>query len=285
MPDHRSIETARLEIKRALGDAGIESPGLDAALLIECVTGFGRAEQIAQSNAAISQTAYERLEALLQRRLSGEPIDNILGHREFYGLSFKISPDVLSPRPETEMLVDFVLENTGASEACRILDLGTGSGAIPIALLKNRARLEAAAVDISDKALLIAKENANTHGVADRLELLRGNWFEPVTGMFDYIISNPPYIVAGALAGLSPEVQGFDPALALDGGEDGLKAYREIAKGAGEHLKHGGYLVLEIGYDQGQSVPDILKSGGFTDIHLSQDLSGQDRMVTARLKS
>ena len=216
-----------------LREAGLDSPDLDARLLVMAATGFSHADMIARGTELLSAEALELMSDYTERRLAGEPVDNILGSREFYGRSFKISKDVLSPRPETEMLVDAALEILKETPDARILDLGTGSGAIIISCLAEAAHAEGVAVDMSPEALTIAEKNAKTHGVADRLTFLHGSWFEPVTGVFDIILSNPPYITDEAMKALDIEVAQFDPELALRGGADGLTAYRAIISEAG----------------------------------------------------
>jgi len=265
-------------------EAGLETPDLDARLLVMAATGFTHTDMIARGTEFPSAETFEIISDYAQRRLAGEPVDNILGVREFYGRDFKISKDVLSPRPETEMLIDAALDILQDKSKARILDLGTGSGAIIITILAEAPHVKGVAIDVSDEALSITRQNANSHEVENRLTVLRGNWFDPVEGRFDIILSNPPYITDAAMDELAAEVSGFDPDLSLRGGEDGLIAYRDIISKASHYLKADGIVFFEIGYDQGKSVSDLLKQQGFTDISLSKDLSGHNRMIKARFK-
>ncbi|MDB2437316.1 peptide chain release factor N(5)-glutamine methyltransferase [Hellea sp.] len=280
-----SVNSAKRFVIGQLREAGLDSPDLDARLLVMAATGFSHADMIARGTDLLSTEALELMSDYTERRLAGEPVDNILGSREFYGRSFKINKDVLSPRPETEMLVDAALEILKETPDARILDLGTGSGAIIISCLAEAAHAEGVAVDMSPEALTIAEQNAKTHGVADRLTFLCGSWFEPVTGVFDIILSNPPYITDEAMTALDIEVAKFDPELALRGGADGLTAYRAIISEAEAYLKPGGSLLLEIGYDQGQTVFNILQALPYEDVSIHRDLSGHERMIKALLKS
>jgi len=223
------------------------------------------------------------LTELMQRRMRGESVARIIGEREFYGLAFTLNAAALEPRPETELLVDFALK--ALPQAGRLLDLGTGTGCIPIAILANRPDASAVATDLSAQALAAAQHNSERHAVADRLELLHGSWFEPVSvdqRKFDLIVSNPPYITSAVVETLAPEVKDFDPRLALDGGPDGLAPYRIIAAGAAGYLTPTGAVLVEIGYDQGQAVSALFEAAGYTQIAVHQDLNGLDRVVSAR---
>ncbi len=248
---------------------------------MEHVTGKDRAAQILAETEILEPKALMALETLLRRRLNGEPLDHIMGHQGFFGRRFKVDGSVLTPRPETELLVSAVLADTKAQKKARLLDLGTGSGAIIISILAERPGFTGLGIDASDEALRIADENAHVLGVKNRLDLLTSNWFEAVKGRFDIIVSNPPYITDKAMGQLEIEVSEYDPKLALSGGPDGLNAYRIIAEQTGNFLKTQGRLYLEIGYDQGESVPSILDLNGFKEIEVFKDLSGNDRLVTA----
>ena len=260
-------------------DAGIDSAALDAKLLILAVTGWSETDLILRADEALMPADIDALDGCASRRLSGEPIDHILGYRDFYGRRFHVTKDVLSPRQETEALVELVLNLSGNLKDPSFLDLGTGSGAIAISLLAERADATGLAVDVSDAALGIAKDNASRHNVGERLRLACGSWFEPVTGQFDIIVSNPPYITDAAMEVLPLEVSGYDPDIALRGGKDGLAPYHVIAGQASRYLKPGGWVAFEIGYDQGFSVSRILKDNFFQAVQIQQDLSGHDRIV------
>jgi len=248
-------------------------------------TGLSHTDMIARGTEHPPASSIKQISDYAARRIAGEPIDHILGYREFYGREFKVSKDVLSPRPETEMLVDTALAVLKNKADPRILDLGTGSGAIAISILAEIEEARGDAVDLSGAALKIAKENAAAHNVETRLTFHEGSWFAPVSGHYDIILSNPPYITAAAMNELDVEVAAFDPDLALHGGEDGLSAYRAIIAEAGRYLKPNGILLFEIGYDQGSSVSDLLKGAGFTDISIHKDLAGHDRMIKAAIKA
>ena len=219
---------------------------------------------------------------LVQRRINREPLQHIIGVQEFMGFKFKVSPDVLIPRLDTECVVEEALKYAKGD----VLDLCTGSGAIAVSVAKL-ADCKVTATDISEEALKIAKENAESNGA--KVKFIKSDMFTELKGTFglkkyDLIISNPPYIDTMAIGCLEPEVKDYEPMLALDGGADGLNFYRIIAEDAPKHLKPGGVLVLEIGDDQGESVPDLLKATGhFENIEVLQDLGHLDRIVVAKL--
>ena len=276
-----TIGSIRRKLRQDLKGADLEDVRLEADLIIEHVTGLSRAEQIMAANEMVGLDQQAHFDEILGRRIAREPLDNIFGYREFYGLKFKVNPDVLSPRPETEMLVDYVLEMTEIDQKCRILDIGTGSGAIPIAIGQYRENCKFIAADISLQALKIARYNVKKHNLENQIACIQSDWFSDISGKFDFIISNPPYINTSALPQLSLEVQKFDPVLALDGGVDGLDPYRIIAEAAKRHLKPNSQVVLEIGYDQGLSVFQIMEQAGFSKVELAKDLSGHDRRIIA----
>lgn len=244
-----------------------------------------RLQLVNREREEVPEKQLKALEAFAARRLKGEPVVRILGEKEFWGLSFKLNAATLVPRPETELLVERGLEVIGALDKPRILDLGTGTGCIPISLLTEYSDVVGVAVDLSAEALEMARFNANRHGVGSRLTTLKGSWFDPLEPgeRFDLITSNPPYIETAEIAGLMPEVREHDPRLALDGGPDGLAAYRAIAAEAGLFLAPEGVLLLEIGSSQGVAVSDIFVGAGFAEVEVARDLSGHDRMIVARL--
>lgn len=243
---------------------------------------------------SVSDADAARVADLLRRRMAGESVARIIGERDFYGLPFRLSPATLEPRPETELLVDLALQ--ALPPAGRLLDLGTGTGCIPVAILANRPDARGVATDLNPDALSMARENAERNGVALQLAFAQGNWFEALPspppfsgggrmgapgGDFDIITSNPPYITSAVVETLAPEVKDFDPRLALDGGPDGLAPYRVIAAQAGSYLKPDGKLLVEIGFDQGMAVAGLLDEHGFADILIHKDLNGLDRVVQA----
>ncbi len=264
--------------RKALIEADIEGSSLDARVLLQSASSLSHEELVAHPDAQIEVEAVSKFQNFIERRLLHEPVSRILGWREFYGRNFLVTPAVLDPRPDTETLVDLILQRTRLQHKM-VLDLGAGSGAIVITLLAELARLTGTAVDLSQEALDVVDHNATVLGVAHRLQLHNGFWFQGLTGTFDLIVSNPPYIVHSQIEGLGAEVKHFDPHLALDGGDDGLTAYRHLAKGAPEFLAKGGVLAVEIGAGQSQDVADIFTATGFTLIEKRKDLSGHDRAL------
>ena len=260
--------------------AGCEQAALDARLLLQAAAGLSHGEIAAEPERLISEVAQERFESYVTRRGAREPVSRILGAREFYGRRFRVTPDVLEPRPDTETLIAAAL--AVMTPGARILDLGTGSGAIIITLLAERTDATGVATDISAAALSVAKANAAALGVGSRLAFRLGDWFEPIQGRFDLIVSNPPYIPAGEIAGLAPDVRAFDPLTALDGGADGLEPYRRIATGAGSHLEASGRVLVEIGAGQGDAVTAIFGEHGFTHVGRHPDLGGHLRCLGFR---
>lgn len=269
--------------KAELAAAGIADAALDARLLVEHFSGTTRTDAITSPERPIDAAIAGAIMAALARRVRGEPVHRIIGYREFHGLRLALSPETLEPRPDTETLVDTMLpllrSFCGKGEGCRILDLGTGTGAIALALLKELPGAEAVGVDISDDALKTAVANAQAAGLAQRFRPLRSNWFSAVSEKFHGIVSNPPYISTAELNGLQPEVRLFDPLRALDGGADGLDAYRIIATGAGAHLREGGRIGVEIGYRQKDEVTGIFRTAGYRLVAAARDFGGNDRVL------
>lgn len=266
-----------------LAGAGIADAATDARVLVEEITGTSRADLLARPDLDIGTDAEARLDAALARRAAREPVHRILGWREFHGLRLALSPETLEPRPDTETLVDamlpFVRETAARTGACRILDLGTGTGAIALALLKEEPRATAVGADISADALRTAQANAATAGLAGRFSAVRSDWFAGISGRFHLIAANPPYIETEAIDGLEPEVRLFDPHAALDGGRDGLDAYRTIAAQAAAYLEDGGRVALEIGHRQKAAVEALFRNAGFRLVQAESDLGGNDRVV------
>jgi release factor glutamine methyltransferase len=223
------------------------------------------------------------LERAALRRLAGEPVSRIIGEREFWGLKFGLNSSTLDPRPETEMLVAAAIALAERRTASAVIDLGTGSGAIAIALAVALPQTHLTATDVSSEALSQAKANAKRNRVDTRIEFRQGNWWQavPHAELFDVIVSNPPYVSSEDLGTLQPEVRLFDPQDALDGGFDGLEAYRAIASQAVRRLNPGGSVLLEIGATQGDAVSRILGRAGFSRVEVQKDLAGLDRVVLA----
>ncbi len=266
-----------------LKEAGCGTPDLDARLLFQAATGLSREDIILDSGRTIPAGEIGQFEAAIMRRMEREPVSRILGEREFYGRCFRVTPATLDPRPDTETLVEAALALMPAK--ARLLDLGTGTGAIAVTLLAERPDATAVATDLSQEALGVARENAERAGVAQRLHLIHGSWFAPVTAVFDIIVSNPPYIPSGDIAGLSPDVRNFDPALALAGGDDGLDPYRAIAPHAASHLAAEGHVLVEIGAGQAEQVEAIFAASGFSMVERHEDLGGHVRCLAFRRPS
>lgn len=260
---------------------GVATAALDARLLTGHVLGFDALALATREREPAPPGAAEALATTMQRRLAGESVARILGAREFYGLDFALGPATLEPRPDTELLVDLALRMLPPGG--RLLDLGTGTGCVAIAVLAHRGDASGLATDLEEAALAVARGNARRHGVDDRLDFAQGSWFEALSGpeRFDLILSNPPYIASAVIATLAAEVRDFDPPLALDGGADGLGPYRVIAADSARHLRQGGKVLVEIGHDQGETVPALFAARGFADIVVHKDLAGLDRVVLA----
>lgn len=279
-------EPAIGQIWRAIRDrfaaAGLDNPTLDARLLAQHALRLDATGLILAEADPISPESHAVLDALAARRLAREPVARILGVQEFYGLPFALNGATLVPRPETELLVDFGLEALHGRSAARLLDLGTGTGCIALALLANLPDVQGLGIDLAPEALDQARANAQQLGLAGRFDTRQGDWFAPVGAAekFDLVVSNPPYIESAVMAGLEPEVLRHDPALALDGGPDGLAPYRVIADGVSRVLAPGGAVAVEIGFNQGDAVAALFAAAGLARVALAKDLAGHDRMVT-----
>ena len=277
------IGLAWRQVRDRFRAAEIDTPELDARLLAQKAFAVDTMGLVRREREPAPEAALRTLDQFAQRRLAGEPISRIAGEKEFWGLSFALNDATLVPRPETEMLVEEALVLLAGKPTARIADLGTGSGAIIVAILDGLPKASGIATDIADDAILATQQNAERHGVAKRLDVRKGPWWQavPHTELFDLIVSNPPYISTEAIAGLSPEVRVFDPKAALDGGWDGLEAYRAIASQAARRLNPGGRLLLEIGYNQGEAVSRMFGRAGFGQVEVRKDLAGLDRVVIA----
>lgn len=269
-------------LRQAL-DLDLREARLEAQILLCHALGVARAWLISHDRDPLAEPAVLTYSALLTRRLAGEPIAYIVGYREFFGLEFNTTPAVLIPRPETEILVELALARIAEEQACKVLDLGTGSGAIAISIAMNRPLAAVTAVDQSQQALAVARDNA-ARLEAPGLRLLHSDWFDALDGeMFDLIVSNPPYVEAADSHLLRGDVR-FEPLSALASGPDGLDDIRSIAAAAPQYLKPGGWLMLEHGYNQGEACRDILRRQGFSAVETICDLAGLER-VSMGLKS
>ena len=269
--------------RRQLAEAGIADAGQDARALVAGILKLSSTAILLDGARPLDEAEQAAVAAAIGRRAAREPVHRILGHRAFSRLDLALSPDTLEPRPDTEVLVDALVpyaeRMVAKTGGCRILDLGTGTGAICLALLDLVPQATGVGADLSAGALETARRNADMNGIADRFEAVESDWFSAVTGAFDIIVSNPPYIVRSVVGTLDDEVRLFDPVLALDGGEDGLDAYRAIAEGAGDHLRENGLVAYEIGYDQKDIVTEIMREKGFLRIEAIADLGGNDRAL------
>jgi len=262
---------------------GIEDPRREAGITLSAASGVAPVGLIVAPEAPLGSAA-SRVEEFAARRVAGEPLSRIVGKREFWGLELAVSPEVLDPRPESETIVETSLRLLGGrrDELLSILDLGVGSGALMCALLVEFTHARGVGVDISTAAADVARRNIEACGAAGRAEIRVGDWTKGLEGPFDLIVSNPPYIPSADLSTLPREVREFDPRLALDGGIDGLDAYRRILPEARPLLGTGAWLMVEIGAGQAADVLAIAKRCGFADARINKDLAGFDRVVAAR---
>jgi len=281
----RTIAAARHALAEKFHQAGIDSAETDARLLMAHALGIDRAELIANGERALNLDETKAIDALGERRLKREPIARIFGRKEFWSLSLQVSPAVLVPRPETETVVEAALDAVARGAPpmtqLRILDIGIGSGALLLALLSELANAVGTATDISAAALDVARANAERSGLAGRCTFIACDIAAGVPGPFDLIVSNPPYVVHGEIASLAPEVRDYDPALALDGGADGLDGYRAIAAQARGLLAPGGKLIVELGMGQEVAVRALFTKAGLTAAAARDDLAGIPRALSA----
>jgi len=270
----------------------IESPRATAEILLAYTLRKERIDLYVCYDQPLGGEELQHFKTLIKKRIEREPVAYITGVKEFWSMGLRVTPDVLIPRPETECLVEAVLaqlSGDSGSPPMRILELGTGSGAIVLALASRLREALFFASDLSIRAVRLAQQNARRHLPADRIHFFCGNWMKALRTsgeLFDIIVSNPPYIKTGLIAGLQPEIYRYEPVQALDGGADGLGCLRLIIDQAYQHLKEGGRLFLEIGFDQKKSVHDIItENGNYREIVFAQDYSGYDRVVSMRKKT
>jgi len=255
---------------------------IEVQCLLQAVLQVNRAYLITYPERRLSAEQYARYAALLGRRLQGEPIAYLLGEREFFGLNFKVTPATLIPRPDTELLVELALQHIPQSGMRRVLDMGTGSGAIALSIAHQRPDVAVVAVDASAAALEVAAENALRLGISN-VHFLHSDWFAALAGeRFDLIVSNPPYIEANDVHLVQGDVR-FEPLSALASGTDGLDDIRRITAGAGDYLSPGGWLMFEHGYDQAERVRRLLQQSGFSDVSSARDLAGIERVTVAHV--
>lgn len=257
--------------------AGVPDPARDARLLLAHAASVDAARVTLIAPEEIAPEIAERFEHLIALRAVRVPVSHLVGRRAFYGRDFKVSSDVLDPRPETETLIELALSQPFDT----VLDLGTGSGCILVTLLAERPQARGVGVDLSEVACLHASANAVVHGVQDRAAITRSDWFEAVEGRFDLILANPPYLAVAEMKDVAPELRDHEPRMALTDGFDGLSAYRIIADQAQGYLTATGRVMVEIGWQQGTSVCDIFERSGWAQVDLAHDLDGRARVVCA----
>lgn len=278
-----TLHQLRRTAEARLREAGIDTPDLDARLLVEHALDLTRHDLFTRANDPIPEPDAARLLALVERRVAREPVGRILGHREFWTIDLALNPDTLEPRPDTETLVEAVLKALPDRNApLRLLDLGTGTGCILLALLAELPNASGLGVDLSPGAVAAATENAARNGLAERARFQTGNWGVGLDERFDVVASNPPYIPSADIAALDPEVREHDPLRALDGGADGLDAYRIIAAQLPGLLQPGGLAGLEVGQGQAADVAGLLAGAGLEPAGVFRDLGGVERCVLGR---
>ncbi|MBC7166455.1 peptide chain release factor N(5)-glutamine methyltransferase [Phenylobacterium sp.] len=269
--------------KKRLEAAGLAGPVIDARLLVEAAAEATRIDIVTDPYRALTPQQEATLEDYLARRERREPVSHILGRKGFWKIMLQVTPDVLTPRPDTECVVDAALKAIPEFERFSMLDLGVGSGAIILAILAERPNAKGLGIDVSEEALAVARDNAAHLGLGGRVALLRGDWTAGLSDeSFDLVTANPPYIATDVIETLEPEVRVHEPRLALDGGPDGLDAYRLLAPEILRVLKPGGLFFVEIGHDQKQAVEALFRAAGAVDVSTQQDLSALDRVVMGK---
>lgn len=268
--------------KQRLLECEIEDANLDAWLLLEYVSGISRSWYFIHENEEISEDDIEEYQILIEQRGKHIPLQQLTKEAYFYGMKFFVNENVLIPRQDTEVLVEQVLSLSKGKENLKLLDMCTGSGCILLALLANLKQASGTGVDLSEKALEVAQRNGEELGI--EVSWVQSDLFDKVSGSYDIIVSNPPYIETSVIEGLMDEVKLYEPRIALDGTEDGLFFYREITMQAGKYLKNNGILAFEIGYNQGKAVSEFMKENGYKEVQVLQDLAGLDRVVTGRIE-
>ncbi len=264
-----------------LAEKDISQPEAEARVLVLAATHMSRTQMITQSDRIISTDEADILSAWIDRRLQGEPVTRITGRRDFWTLDLRVTPDVLDPRADTEVIIETALELLGTrrTQALRILDLGTGTGALLLALLSECPHATGVGIDLSPAACAVAQDNAQRNGLAARASFQQGHWADALNETFDLVVSNPPYIESATIAALDAEVREHDPMLALDGGADGLSAYRAIIHDLPRLLSPNGLCVLELGIGQAGAVTALAEGVGLTQKALRRDLGGVERAL------
>ncbi|HEY5071817.1 MAG TPA: peptide chain release factor N(5)-glutamine methyltransferase [Caulobacteraceae bacterium] len=282
----RTLVSAWTAARMRLEAAGVDSPVINARLLVEAAASSSRTELISDPHRLLTSAQGDKLEAMLARREKREPMSHILGRKGFWKLMLAVTPDVLTPRPETETILDVVLAKFDPDSRFCVLDLGIGSGALLLTILTERPRACGLGVDISEKALAVAAMNAAALGLASRIALVRGDWTSGLaSNCFDLVVCNPPYIPTEDIAGLAPEVRDHEPRVAIDGGRGGLVAYRLLAGEILRVLRPGGAFALEIGREQREPVERLAQAAGAVELAVIRDLAGRERVVWGAKKA
>jgi release factor glutamine methyltransferase len=287
VPELWSIQRAVSWATEDFRARGFSSPRLDAELLLGHAIGLDRVHLIIEADRPLDASELSRFRELIKRRRTAEPVAYILGRREFFGLAIAVDRRVLIPRPDTEILVETALKRTERLDAAgRALDLCTGSGCVALAFARQRQSWQLTAVDVSADAIELGRQNAERLGLASTIRFLVGDLYEPlpVDERFDLITANPPYIPAPEVERLEPGIREFEPTIALDGGPDGLRVTRRIIQGARKLLAPGGVLALEMGYDQGPRVEELMQAVGLTRILRARDYGGHERVASGMLE-
>jgi release factor glutamine methyltransferase len=282
MNETNTLASAYKYLTRELTVSEIENPQLEARILLAFAARVEQTRVIGYPEDKLDNTVIRNLEKIIARRKTGEPIAYITGVKEFWSLNFNVTPETLIPRPDSETIVQSVLDTiTNHMDRLSILDLGTGSGCLLLALLSELPNAKGVGIDISPATCKIAKKNAKELGLNNRAKFCQGNWMEGILDQFDIIVTNPPYIAEPDIKLLDREIQLFEPHLALSGGPDGVSAYRLIAKGSIARLKTAGILVVEIGINQAQSIKNIFIENGLEIIKTQRDFSNIERCILA----
>ncbi|HSE24613.1 MAG TPA: peptide chain release factor N(5)-glutamine methyltransferase [Pyrinomonadaceae bacterium] len=276
-----SIKESVSQAASALQNAGVPEPRREAASLLAHKLSRDRTFLFTHGDECLSDETFSQYMTMVQRRAAGEPLQYITGLQDFYGRQFHVTPDVLIPRPETELLVEAALRLIGPTRSPVICDVGTGSGCIAISILCEKEDARAVAIDISPAALKVAKQNSEVFGVTERIDFVEGDCFDGLdspVGSFDLIVSNPPYVSADVVPGLQREVRDYEPLVALSPGGDGLSVIRRLMKDGPTFLKSSGYMLLEIGFDQGEKVTQLVENPWHL-LEILPDLQGIPRIV------
>ena len=274
-----TLKELYFDLRNSLKEHSVQAPDITARELIKNTIDVADIDMIIRSEKVVAKSTQQKINSYMERHIKGEPTSRIFGEREFWGLPFKITPDVLDPRADTETIIEAAIRAFVGDPPLSVLDLGTGSGCIIISLLTEWQRTKGVGVDVSAKALEVASLNAQMHKVDNRLTLVESNWCENLNGKYDLIVSNPPYISNQEITNLPTNVKNYDPILALEGGEDGLSCYRSILTEIKNLLNPHGKVFLEVGYSQAEDVSRLVEESGLFVIGTHADIAGIPRVV------